>query len=92
MDTAGTRIMRILGIPTYLVALGLLVMSPLGIFMSLVGTVIVPLLYELIYCKTLYAYNKKASGKPKIFIWLTFIFGFQAIYISLLFYLIKAAS
>ncbi|MFC0682857.1 hypothetical protein ACFFGH_33920 [Lysobacter korlensis] len=67
MDAAGTRTMHVLGTPVYLVLLASIWLVPYGVpFVGFLVAVLGALVYQFLYCKSLYAFVHGAA-QPRPF-------------------------
>ena len=65
MDSAGTRTMHVLGIPTYAALLALIWAFPYGALLGLLVAALGALAYQFLYSKALYAFvHKLRSSRP----------------------------
>ncbi len=86
MDKAGTRLMRILGTPTYFCAIGLAFLSPINhTLVAWLVAIAACFLYEFFYCKVLVACNQK-YGLPYLAKWVVSVVIAQSIVIGVLFF------
>ena len=69
MDKFGTRLMRVLGIPTYLFAVTMLLFSPFDSVFQMAVFILIPFAYEFLYVKTLVYRHLKNLAPPKFFFW-----------------------
>ncbi len=63
MGKLGTRYMNILGSPTYLFALALIMFSPLNFFIKMLIATLAVLVFQYIYCKTLAIFNEPSGAR-----------------------------
>lgn len=89
MDKTGTRVMRALGIPVYLVAIGLIVTSPLNTWVNVALVILLPLIYEFSYCKLLYKFHKNIQDIVSLFLWFLSVLTIQVICIAPVLLIVK---
>ena len=77
MDKFGTRLMRVLGIPTYLFAVAMLLFSPFDNIFQMAVFILIPFVYEFSYVKTLVYRQLKNLAPPKCFFWCLIVLVIQ---------------
>lgn len=83
MDRIGTRLMRLLGIPTYFCSVVLALISPFNRSIAAwIIAIAACFLYEYGYCKVLVAYTRKDS-QPYLATWIMLVLLFQTVAIGL---------
>ena len=84
MDKFGTRIMRVLGIPTYLFAITSFLFSPLDSFFQMVIFILIPFAYEYLYVNTLVYRHLKKLGPPNFFFWCISVLLIQLVFLFII--------
>lgn len=74
--------MRALGIPVYLVTIGLVVTSPLNTWVNVALVILLPLIYEFSYCKLLYEFHKNIQGIVSLCLWFFSVLIIQMICVA----------
>lgn len=84
MDEFGTRLMRVLGIPTYLFAVTMLLFSPFDSIFQIAIFILIPLAYEFLYVKTLIYRHLKNIAPPKFLFWCVSVLVIQLVSILII--------
>lgn len=81
LDNYHTRIMRVLGIPTYLFAITVLWFNAFNALIDFIIFFLVPLAYEFIYVNLVANIQKRSLVPPNAFLWCVSVLAVQVIYI-----------
>jgi hypothetical protein len=84
MDKFGTRLMRALGLPTYLFAVTMFLFSPFDSVFQMVVFIFIPFAYEFFYVKTLVYRHLKNIAPPKFFFWCLSVLVIQLVSIFII--------
>ena len=79
MGKVGTRYMHVLGLPTYLVVITMVLFAPTNFFFKVVTGTLLVLIFQYAYCKSLSNFNGQNIGGRFFILWAVSVLTIQVL-------------